>query len=224
MFSTPGWAFIMPTGLPFVGSICTRWRTLVAATSTGCLVGGIAVGRCLPAFVHSRRFEPCSTPTREGAMRALAGWVVRVFSCSRPLRLGSMAWLMRLCERLCIRTPEGQRIGRALRPWQVCTTRSLPCSHAGHWLASICATRAMKSCAFSWATGLGIGMCEAALAKTSFASLALASSPWWRMRLSPLGKTCCTKRPMNVGPGRRNVRLLPCSPKNCWGTQTRPPP
>ena len=43
-------------------------------------------------------------------MRALAGWLVRVFSCSRPLRLGSTAWLVRLCTR----TPEGQRIGQAL--------------------------------------------------------------------------------------------------------------
>jgi hypothetical protein len=55
--------------------------------------------------------------------------------------------------------------GRCFWPWQVCTTCNLPRSHAGHWLASICATRVIKTCELSFATGLG----AAGIPSTAFA-------------------------------------------------------
>ena len=59
MLSTPRWAFIMPTGPAFVGSICTRWRAFVGATAARCWVGVLAV-RLLPANV-GRLTWFCST-------------------------------------------------------------------------------------------------------------------------------------------------------------------
>lgn len=178
MLSTPGWAFIMHTSRPSLGRFSPvgghlwlplrRLRPVAWALVLQC-------SACLPSCAHSLRFEPWSILTRERAMRALAG-------CQTGAGLhhahGPCAGEALLCgcgSALACRQASGS--GRRFWPWQACTTRSLPCSHAGHWLVWIWATRAMKICAVSWATGFGVGMCKAALATASFFPLGLASSP-----------------------------------------------